>query len=262
MRVLPLIPGAGVTDRRLPAFSLYIQTPMYQPPHSHSHSRSSSSPSASPHLTRLTTSPYSHPPPTVWQSQDKIAPAGGISIPTDPGAGGPASGDAWSNGAGDADRERDREHDRDRDRENGGGGGGGGGGRGGGGRGRSRSPGPARDGEKGHNPGNNLHVSNLGRKIDTRDLEAAFAQIGRVKKASVMYDPHTRESRGFGFVTMETPEEADAAVAALQGTDLGGKSINVEKVCPSFIFKLLCTSRKGAHADSGAVLWAAEEGGW
>ncbi|KAJ7738852.1 hypothetical protein DFH07DRAFT_752376 [Mycena maculata] len=85
-----------------------------------------------------------------------------------------------------------------------------------------------------HNPGNNLHVSGLSHKIDTRDLEAAFAKIGRVKKASVMYDPHTRESRGFGFVTMESAEEADAAVAALHGTDMGGKAINVEKVHGGF----------------------------
>ncbi|KAJ7243558.1 hypothetical protein B0H12DRAFT_958000, partial [Mycena haematopus] len=53
------------------------------------------------------------------------------------------------------------------------------------------------------NPGN-LHVSSLGRKIDTRDLEAAFAQSGRAKKASVIYDPHTRESRGFGFVMVHS----------------------------------------------------------
>ncbi|KAJ7463612.1 hypothetical protein FB451DRAFT_1493027, partial [Mycena latifolia] len=87
-----------------------------------------------------------------------------------------------------------------------------------------------------NNPGNNLHVSGLSHKIDTRDLEAAFAKIGRVKKASVMYDPHTRESRGFGFVTMESGEEADAAIAALNGTELMGKVCNVEKVrvllCP------------------------------
>lgn len=94
---------------------------------------------------------------------------------------------------------------------------------------RSRSPGAAREGERGHNPGNNLHVSGLSHKVDTRDLEAAFAKIGRVKKASVMYDPHTRESRGFGFVTMETAEEADAAVTALNSTDLMGKTLNVEK---------------------------------
>jgi transformer-2 protein len=52
----------------------------------------------------------------------------------------------------------------------------------------------------------------------------------QVKKASVMYDPHTRESRGFGFVTMETGEEADAAVTALNSTELMGKIMNVEKV--------------------------------
>ena len=45
-----------------------------------------------------------------------------------------------------------------------------------------------------------------------------------------MYDPHTRESRGFGFVTMESSEEADAAIAALNATDLMGKVMNVEKV--------------------------------
>jgi transformer-2 protein len=45
-----------------------------------------------------------------------------------------------------------------------------------------------------------------------------------------MYDPHTRESRGFGFVTMETGEEADAAITALNATDLMGKTMNVEKV--------------------------------
>ncbi|KAJ7602690.1 hypothetical protein DFH06DRAFT_1023567, partial [Mycena polygramma] len=90
------------------------------------------------------------------------------------------------------------------------------------------------------NPGNNLHVSGLSHKIDTRDLEAAFAKTGRVQKASVMYDPHTRESRGFRFVMMETPEEAEAAVAALHGTELGGKAIHVEKVGLLFFIFLGC----------------------
>lgn len=100
----------------------------------------------------------------------------------------------------------------------------------------------------GNNPGNNLHVSGLSSKVDTRDLEAAFAKVGRVcsikfviemdiydfyqvQKASVMYDPHTRESRGFGFVTMESAEEADAAITALNATEFLGKTITVEKVC-------------------------------
>jgi transformer-2 protein len=46
-----------------------------------------------------------------------------------------------------------------------------------------------------------------------------------------MYDPHSRESRGFAFVTMETGEEADAAIKALNATEQFGKVITVEKVC-------------------------------
>ncbi|TFK70063.1 RNA-binding domain-containing protein [Pluteus cervinus] len=95
---------------------------------------------------------------------------------------------------------------------------------------RSRSPGGrGRQPDGSTNPGNNLYVSGLSHKVDTRDLEAAFAKVGRVKKASVTYDPHTRESRGFGFVTMETAEEAEAAVTALNSTDLMGKVCTVEK---------------------------------
>lgn len=54
--------------------------------------------------------------------------------------------------------------------------------------------------------------------------------MNQVKKAQVMYDPHLRESRGFGFVTMESAEEADAAIAAMNGAELMGKAISVEKV--------------------------------
>jgi transformer-2 protein len=47
-----------------------------------------------------------------------------------------------------------------------------------------------------------------------------------------MYDPHTRESRGFGFVTMESAEEAEAAITALNATEFMGKPVTVEKVRP------------------------------
>ncbi|KAJ7642183.1 hypothetical protein FB45DRAFT_901969 [Roridomyces roridus] len=139
----------------------------------------------------------------------------GISIPSDNGA--PGGVDDRDR---DRDRDRDHDHDRDRDRDDDRR------------RGRSRSRSPARggDGPHGQNPGNNLHVSGLSHKVDTRDLEAAFAKIGRVQKASVMYDPHTRESRGFGFVTMESAEEAEAATTALNGAEIMGKAIKVEKV--------------------------------
>ncbi|KAE9394716.1 RNA-binding domain-containing protein [Gymnopus androsaceus JB14] len=97
---------------------------------------------------------------------------------------------------------------------------------------RSRSPvdrDRARSGTEpdADNPGNNLHVSGLHSRVDNRELESAFAKVGRVEKVSVVYDPHTRDSRLFGFVTMESREEADAAIAALNGTELMGKVITV-----------------------------------
>lgn len=78
----------------------------------------------------------------------------------------------------------------------------------------------------------------------------------QVQKASVMLDPHTRESRGFGFVTMETAEEADAAITALNAVEFMGKVMNVEKVCvrmfllPTppliiFVFGLCSQARRG-----------------
>ncbi|KAF5342858.1 hypothetical protein D9757_014329 [Collybiopsis confluens] len=86
-----------------------------------------------------------------------------------------------------------------------------------------------RNNEETDNPGNNLHVSGLSNKVDTKDLETAFAKVGRVQRASVVYDPHTRESRQFGFVSMESQEEAEAAVTALNGSEFMGKVITVTK---------------------------------
>jgi transformer-2 protein len=79
------------------------------------------------------------------------------------------------------------------------------------------------------NPGNNLHVSGLSTRVDDRDLDEAFAKYGRIQKCQVMRDPHTRDSRGFAFVTMETAEEAEAAIAGLNATELMGRTINVQK---------------------------------
>lgn len=50
-----------------------------------------------------------------------------------------------------------------------------------------------------------------------------------------MRDPHTHESRGFGFVTMESSAEADAAIAALNGQDFLGKTLSIEKVRSLFL---------------------------
>ncbi|EHS63323.1 hypothetical protein, variant [Puccinia graminis f. sp. tritici CRL 75-36-700-3] len=80
-----------------------------------------------------------------------------------------------------------------------------------------------------HNPGNNLHVSGISTRAEDADLYELFSKYGRVQKAQLMRDPNTKEVRGFGFVTMETCEEADAAMTALNGADLFGKPLGVEK---------------------------------
>jgi RNA recognition motif-containing protein len=67
----------------------------------------------------------------------------------------------------------------------------------------------------------------LGFSLQVLNLTSCWFQVAR---ASVVYDPHTHDSRLFGFVTMETSEEADAAITALNGTDLMGKALTVTKV--------------------------------
>ncbi|GAA5973576.1 hypothetical protein JCM11641_007129 [Rhodosporidiobolus odoratus] len=94
----------------------------------------------------------------------------------------------------------------------------------GGDRGRS----DARGGE-GNNPGNNLHVSGLSTRVEERDLEELFGKHGRIAKCQVMRDPHTKEARGFAFVTMETAEDAEACIANINATELMGRTVNVEK---------------------------------
>lgn len=75
--------------------------------------------------------------------------------------------------------------------------------------------------------GNNLHVSGLARSIDVRYLDELFGKYGKVQKAEVMFDPHTQESRGFGFVKMEVGEDANACIEAINGTNLEGKVVTV-----------------------------------
>ncbi|CAM6021364.1 unnamed protein product [Sphagnum balticum] len=100
------------------------------------------------------------------------------------------------------------------------------------GRTRSRTP-PRRD--VGHsrdealNPGNNLYVTGLSTRVTEKDLEEHFSKEGKVTECRLVVDPRTRESRGFGFVTMENPDDADRTVKYLNRTTLEGRVITVEK---------------------------------
>ncbi|XP_011035207.1 PREDICTED: serine/arginine-rich splicing factor SR45a-like isoform X3 [Populus euphratica] len=90
----------------------------------------------------------------------------------------------------------------------------------------SRSRSSSRDVE---NPGNNLYVTGLSPRITKKELEKHFAAEGTVIDVHLVVDPLTRESRGFGFVTMSAVEEADRCIKYLDRSVLGGRVITVEK---------------------------------
>lgn len=78
----------------------------------------------------------------------------------------------------------------------------------------------------------NIFVGNLSRDVTEDDLRAAFEAFGQLKSVAVIKDKITRESRGFGFVEMSNQAEAQAAIAALNGTDLKGRRMNVNEARP------------------------------
>lgn len=91
----------------------------------------------------------------------------------------------------------------------------------------SSAPAPTPADSADDNPGNNLHVAPLSRDTQDADLDALFSRFGPLLKAQVMRDPHSRLVRGFGFVTFERPEDARAAIDALNGHELHGRALHV-----------------------------------
>jgi len=74
---------------------------------------------------------------------------------------------------------------------------------------------------------NKLYVGNLPYTIDDDSLRHNFAEYGNVQSAKVMMDRDSGRSKGFGFVEMTTAQEAEAAIAGLNGMSVGGRSIVV-----------------------------------
>lgn len=87
----------------------------------------------------------------------------------------------------------------------------------------------SRDGEGASNTGSNLFVTGIHPKLSEEEVTRLFSKYGNVEKCQIMRDPHTKESRGFGFVNFMTSEEADAAKEALQGKELEGRTLSIEK---------------------------------
>ncbi|MCU0788625.1 MAG: RNA-binding protein [Verrucomicrobia bacterium] len=79
---------------------------------------------------------------------------------------------------------------------------------------------------------NKLFVGNLSFQTTENELQDAFAAHGTVMEANLMVDRMTGRPRGFGFVTMSTPEEAQKAIDALNGSQVGGRAITVNIARP------------------------------
>src|SRR5207247_832749 len=80
--------------------------------------------------------------------------------------------------------------------------------------------------------GKKLYVGNLSYQVDSSELEQLFAQHGTVVSAQIINDRDTGRSKGFGFVEMGTDEEAQAAIAALNGQEHGGRALTVNEARP------------------------------
>lgn len=73
----------------------------------------------------------------------------------------------------------------------------------------------------------NIFVSSLSFKTKKEELAELFAPYGEVTNARIILDKVTRRSKGYGFVEMDNEEQANAAIAALNGTEFMGRTINV-----------------------------------
>ena len=74
-----------------------------------------------------------------------------------------------------------------------------------------------------------LFVGGLSFSTSNERLREVFAATGTVESAAVVTDRDTGRSRGFGFVEMATPEEAESAISKLNGTSLDGRTIQVAR---------------------------------
>lgn len=77
-----------------------------------------------------------------------------------------------------------------------------------------------------------VFVGNLDFRTTEEAVRSAFEAFGAVERVSLMTDRETGRSRGFAFVEMSDSQEADRAIAGLNGTDLGGRAINVNEARP------------------------------
>ncbi len=78
----------------------------------------------------------------------------------------------------------------------------------------------------------NIFIANLDWEITSQDLLATFSAFGNVHLAHVVFDAKTKKSKGFGYVEMESAEEAINAIQALNGFEVNGRKLDVKIASP------------------------------
>ena|SRR5689334_9584149 len=92
--------------------------------------------------------------------------------------------------------------------------------------------------------GRKLYVGNLPYEIGEGELQELFGRAGSVESVTVMRDQMTGRARGFAFVEMSTDEEAQQAIDAVNGTQVGGRNLTVNEARPK-------AARSGGGGDFG-----------
>ena len=80
--------------------------------------------------------------------------------------------------------------------------------------------------------GRKLYVGNLTYNVSEQALSDKMSEFGRVESVKIITDRDTGQSKGFGFVEMRSSSEANAAIAALNGVELDGRTIKVNEAKP------------------------------
>lgn len=93
-----------------------------------------------------------------------------------------------------------------------------------------RSPSPPRERDDyAVNPGNNLFVTGVALDCTDEELNDLFGKFGKISRSNIMRDPHTRDSRGFAFVSFEDLKCADNARESLNQTEFMGKMLVIDR---------------------------------
>jgi RNA recognition motif-containing protein len=78
----------------------------------------------------------------------------------------------------------------------------------------------------------NIYVGNLSYGMSEDELREAFGAFGEVSSVKILMDRETGRSRGFGFVEMPNKNEAETAIAQLNGKDVGGRALRINEARP------------------------------